>query len=70
MRVGLFRRTDDGKRQKSDTIGNMNEHPDDIRAMRYVIYVRKSTDDPQKQVRSIDDQIIECEELAKRAEKR
>lgn len=44
----------------------MDEHTDDIRASRYVIYVRKSTDDPQKQVRSIDDQISECEELAKR----
>ncbi len=43
----------------------MNEHPDDIRATRYVIYVRKSTDDPQKQVRSIDDQIAECKQLAK-----
>lgn len=44
----------------------MDEHTDDLRASRYVIYVRKSTDDPQKQVRSIDDQISECEELAKR----
>lgn len=43
----------------------MDEHPDDIRATRYVIYVRKSTDDPQKQVRSIDDQIAECKQLAK-----
>ncbi len=44
----------------------MEEHPDDIRATRYVIYVRKSTDDPQKQVRSIEDQINECKDLAKR----
>ena len=44
----------------------MDEHPDEIRATRYVIYVRKSTDDPQKQVRSIEDQISECQDLAKR----
>jgi site-specific DNA recombinase len=35
-------------------------------ASRYVIYARKSTDDPQKQARSIADQIRECEELAQR----
>lgn len=33
---------------------------------RYVIYLRKSTDDEAKQVRSIDDQKIECLELARR----
>ncbi len=33
---------------------------------RYVIYARKSTDDSDKQVRSLSDQIIECEEFAKR----
>ncbi len=31
---------------------------------RYVIYLRKSTDDPKKQVRSIDDQRDECKALA------
>jgi len=33
---------------------------------RYVIYLRKSTDDEAKQVRSIDDQRDECSELANR----
>jgi len=33
---------------------------------RYVIYLRKSTDDEAKQVRSIDDQRDECMDLAKR----
>lgn len=32
---------------------------------RYVIYLRKSTDDEAKQVRSIDDQRDECLDLAK-----
>lgn len=32
---------------------------------RYAIYVRKSTDDEAKQVRSLEDQVIECLELAK-----
>lgn len=34
------------------------------KADKYVIYARKSTDDPQKQVRSIDDQLSECRKLA------
>lgn len=38
----------------------------DIRKLRYVLYARKSTDDPQRQIRSIDDQIAECRELARR----
>ncbi len=33
--------------------------------LKYVLYARKSTDDPQRQVRSIDDQIAECRKLAK-----
>lgn len=33
---------------------------------RYVIYVRKSTDQEEKQVRSLDDQILECKEFAER----
>ncbi|OYW43451.1 hypothetical protein B7Z28_00830 [Candidatus Saccharibacteria bacterium 32-45-3] len=33
---------------------------------RYVIYLRKSTDDERKQVRSIEDQRKECLDLAKR----
>ncbi|MFH1533507.1 MAG: recombinase family protein [Nitrospirota bacterium] len=38
----------------------------DITKLKYVLYVRKSTDDPQRQVRSIDDQISECVSLSKR----
>jgi DNA invertase Pin-like site-specific DNA recombinase len=38
----------------------------DITKLRYVLYVRKSTDDPKRQARSIPDQIEECEELADR----
>jgi DNA invertase Pin-like site-specific DNA recombinase len=34
--------------------------------LKYVIYARKSTDDPQRQVRSIEDQIAECRQLAER----
>lgn len=33
---------------------------------KYVMYVRKSTDDKEKQVRSIGDQILECKEFANR----
>ncbi|MBT5016100.1 recombinase family protein [Candidatus Peregrinibacteria bacterium] len=36
------------------------------KAKNYAIYVRKSNDDPQKQVRSIEDQLIECQELVDR----
>lgn len=38
----------------------------DISKLRYVLYARKSTDDPQRQLRSIDDQIKECKEFAER----
>ncbi len=38
----------------------------DITKIRYVLYARKSTDDAQRQVRSIDDQIAECKPYAKR----
>jgi DNA invertase Pin-like site-specific DNA recombinase len=38
----------------------------DIKQLRYILYARKSTDDPERQVRSIDDQIAECKLLAKR----
>ncbi len=38
----------------------------DISKLKYVLYVRKSTDDPQRQIRSIDDQVFECMELASR----
>ena len=38
----------------------------DITKLKYVLYVRKSTDDPKRQARSIPDQIKECRELAER----
>ena len=40
------------------------EEQPDITKLRYALYVRKSTDDKERQQRSIDDQIAECEELA------
>lgn len=36
----------------------------DITTLKYALYVRKSTDDKERQQRSIDDQKAECEELA------
>lgn len=44
----------------------MDEQELDITKLKYVLYVRKSTDDPQRQIRSLDDQIAECLELAAR----
>ena len=38
----------------------------DIKKLRYALYVRKSTDDKERQQRSIDDQIAECEDMAAR----
>ena len=38
----------------------------DFSQLKYVLYARKSTDDPQRQVRSIGDQIFECKQLAAR----
>src|SRR3990172_4789396 len=38
----------------------------DIFKLRYVLYVRKSTDDPERQARSVEDQIAECMDYAKR----
>ncbi len=43
-----------------------NENEIDFTKLKYVLYARKSTDDPQRQVRSIPDQIAECMELARR----
>jgi len=37
----------------------------DVTKLRYVLYARKRTVDEQNQVRSIEDQIAECEDLAK-----
>jgi len=36
----------------------------DITKLRYVLYARKSTEDETRQVRSIDDQIRDCQKLA------
>lgn len=33
----------------------------DFTKLKYVLYARKSTDDPQRQIRSIDDQIYDCQ---------
>lgn len=38
----------------------------DYSKLKYVLYARISTDDPQRQVRSIGDQIFECKQLAAR----
>lgn len=38
----------------------------DIAKLKYVLYARKSTDDPQRQLRTIEDQIDECKLFAKR----
>ena len=37
----------------------------DLSKLRYVLYARKSTEDENRQVRSIDDQIRDCEKLAR-----
>lgn len=44
----------------------MNEEELDITKLKYVLYARKSTDDSSRQLRSIEDQIAECLELARR----
>lgn len=38
----------------------------DLKTLKYVMYVRKSTEGAERQVRSIDDQKKECYDLAKR----
>ncbi len=43
-----------------------NDKEPDYTKLRYVLYARKSTDDPQRQIRSIPDQIDECKQLASR----
>lgn len=42
------------------------EYEVDHTKLKYVLYARKSTDDPERQARSIPDQIAECTQLAKR----
>lgn len=44
----------------------MDQEELDFTNLKYVLYVRKSTDDPQRQVRSISDQMAECKQLALR----
>lgn len=44
----------------------MDEEQLDITKLKYVLYARKSTDDPERQIRSVEDQIAECKLLAKR----
>lgn len=44
----------------------MQDQLPDQRGKRYCVYIRKSTDDPKKQVRSVEDQLAECLEIAKR----
>lgn len=41
-----------------------NQNPTDLTKLRYVLYARKSTEDENRQVRSIDDQIADCKKLA------
>ncbi len=43
-----------------------DENQVDFKSLKYVLYARKSTDDPQRQLRSIPDQIDECKKLAER----
>lgn len=44
----------------------MDEQELDFTKLKYILYARKSTDDPQRQVRFIGDQIFECKQLAVR----
>lgn len=44
----------------------MDDDELDYKSLKYALYARKSTDDPQRQVRSIGDQIFECKQLADR----
>ncbi len=36
----------------------------DVTKLKYVLYARKSTDDANRQVRSIEDQIADCKDIA------
>ena len=44
----------------------MHDDEIDFTKLKYALYVRKSTSDESRQVRSIEDQVNECLELAKR----
>jgi hypothetical protein len=54
--------------QKSQTMYNDDDELQqlDYTKLRYALYVHKSTDDESKQLCSLEDQIAECEVLAKR----
>ena len=43
-----------------------DEHGVDLRTLKYVMYLRKSTEDEGRQIRSIKDQERDCRELAQR----
>ena len=43
-----------------------DEHGIDLRTLKYVMYLRKSTEDEGRQIRSIKDQERDCRELAQR----
>lgn len=43
-----------------------DEHEVDLKTLKYVMYLRKSTEDEGRQIRSIGDQETDCNELAKR----
>lgn len=45
---------------------NDDEEPIDLKTLKYVMYLRKSTEDEKRQVRSIKDQERDCEELGRR----
>lgn len=46
---------------QSNLISSRVENPE---TYRYILYTRKSTDEPSKQARSLSDQLVECKELA------
>lgn len=48
----------------------MEEEQIDRSKLRYVLYARKSTEDETRQIKSIEDQIAECESFARRLEPR
>jgi DNA invertase Pin-like site-specific DNA recombinase len=58
----MFTTEDFIKLLQSQQIGLQSK---DISQYRYAVYVRKSTDDPERQTRSLGDQIADCKKLAK-----
>jgi hypothetical protein len=43
----------------------MHRESTDRASLRYVLYARKSTEDENRQVRSIEDQVADCQRLAR-----